>query len=91
MLIEVVDVAVEDFDEEFHRYSGVHAGVGDAEGTLKTFEDALAVAVELWVGISGDGIGIGIGSLSYVLGVLAAFLLVFFLLWWEGLDWDRPP
>lgn len=48
LLIEVVDVAVQDLDEEFYRYGGVHAGVGDAEGALEAFQDAFAVAVELW-------------------------------------------
>lgn len=50
LLVEVVDVAVEDFDEEFYRYGGVHAGVGDAESSLEAFEDSFAVAVELWFG-----------------------------------------
>ena len=48
LLVEVVDVAIQDLDEEFYRYGGVHAGVGDAEGALEAFEDAFAVAVELW-------------------------------------------
>lgn len=47
LLVEVVDVAVEDLDEEFYRHGGVHAGVCDAEGPLEALEDALAVAVEL--------------------------------------------
>lgn len=47
LLIEVVDIAVEDLDEEFDGYGGVHACVCDAEGTLETFEDAFAIAVEL--------------------------------------------
>ena len=47
LLVEVVDVAVQDLDEEFYRYGGVHAGVGDAEGELEAFQDAFAVAVEL--------------------------------------------
>lgn len=47
LLIEVVDVAVEDLHEELDRHSGIHAGVGDAEGALETFEDTFAVAVEL--------------------------------------------
>lgn len=47
LLVEVVDVAVEDLDEEFDGDGGVHAGVCDAEGALETFEDAFAVAVEL--------------------------------------------
>lgn len=47
LLVEVVDVAVENLDEEFHGHGGVHAGVCDAEGSLEALEDALAVAVEL--------------------------------------------
>jgi hypothetical protein len=47
LLVEVVDVAVEDLNEEFDRHGGVHAGVSDAEGALETLEDAFAVAVEL--------------------------------------------
>ena len=30
LLVEVVDVAVEDFDEELDAHGGVHAGIGDA-------------------------------------------------------------
>ena len=48
LLVEVVDVAVEDLDEELHGHGSVHAGVCDAEGPLKALEDALAVAVELF-------------------------------------------
>lgn len=34
LLVEIVDVAVEDLDEELNGDGGVHAGIGDAEGTL---------------------------------------------------------
>ena len=47
LLVEVVDVAVQDLDEELDGHGRVHAGVGDAEGTLQAFEDAFAVAVGL--------------------------------------------
>lgn len=47
LLVEVVDVAVEDLDEELHGHGGVHAGVGDAESALEALKDALSVAVEL--------------------------------------------
>lgn len=47
LLIEVVDVAVEDLNEELHGNGGVHAGVGDAKSSLETFKDSLPVAVEL--------------------------------------------
>ena len=47
LLVEVVYVAVEDLDKEFDGDGGVHASVCDAEGTLKAFKDALAVAVQL--------------------------------------------
>ena len=46
-LVEVVDVAVEDLDEELDAHGRVHASIGDAEGALETFEHALAVAVGL--------------------------------------------
>lgn len=49
LLIEVVDVAIEDLDEEFNGYSSVHAGVCDTESPLETFENALAIAVELGI------------------------------------------
>lgn len=56
LLVEVVDVAVEDLDEEFHADGCVHAGIRDAEGALETFEHAFAIAVELQgVGQCGDG------------------------------------
>ena len=48
LLVEVVDVAVEDLDEEFHGHGSVQAGDCDAEGPLEALEDALAVAVELF-------------------------------------------
>lgn len=51
LLVEIVDVAVEDLDEELNGDGGVHAGVGDAEGTLEAFEDSFAIAVELGVGV----------------------------------------
>ena len=47
LLVEVVDVAIQNLDEEFNGDGGVHAGVCDAQGTLETFEDALAVTVGL--------------------------------------------
>jgi hypothetical protein len=37
LLVEVVDVAVEDLHEELDGDGCVHAGVGDAEGSLETF------------------------------------------------------
>lgn len=57
LLVEVVDVAVEDFHEELDGYSCVHAGICNAEGTLKTLEDSFAIAVELVIllaDVSGD-------------------------------------
>ena len=56
LLVEVVDVAVEDLNEELDRHGRVHAGVGDAERALETFEHALAVAVEL--GMGGSVVGL---------------------------------
>lgn len=47
LLVEVVDVAVQDLDEELDGDGGVHAGVCDSEGALEALEDALAVAVGL--------------------------------------------
>lgn len=49
LLVEVINVAVEDLDEEFDGHGGVHASVGDSESPLKAFKDALAVTVELQV------------------------------------------
>jgi hypothetical protein len=34
LLVEVVDVAVEDFDKEFDGHGGIHAGICDTQGTL---------------------------------------------------------
>ena len=48
LLVKVVDVAVEDLDEKLHRHSGVHAGIGNAESTLETLKDSLAVAIKLF-------------------------------------------
>lgn len=47
LLVEIVDIAVEDFHKELDGDSGVHAGVGHTEGALKALEDSFAVAVEL--------------------------------------------
>lgn len=46
-LVEVVDVSVEDLDEQFDGYGGVHAGVCDSESTLEAFQNALTVTVDL--------------------------------------------
>jgi len=34
LLVKVVDVLVQDLDKELDRHCGIHAGVGDTEGTL---------------------------------------------------------
>ena len=47
LLVEVVDVAIQDFDEKLDRDGGVHACVCDTESALEAFENALAVAVGL--------------------------------------------
>lgn len=47
LLVEVVNVAVEDLDEEFDGDGGIHARVCDAECTLEAFEDAFSIAIEL--------------------------------------------
>ena len=47
LLIEVVDVAVQNLDEELHRDGRVHAGIRNTEGALKTLENPFSIAVEL--------------------------------------------
>ena len=47
LLIKIVDVAIQDFDKQFNRHRSVHASVGDAEGTLETFQHPFAVTIEL--------------------------------------------
>ena len=47
LLVEVVDIAVQDLNEELDRDCCVHAGIGDAESTLQALEHTLAIAVEL--------------------------------------------
>jgi hypothetical protein len=47
LLIEVVDVAVQNLDEELHGDGRVHAGISDTEGTLETLENPFSIAVEL--------------------------------------------
>ncbi len=88
LLVEVVDVAVEDLDEELDGNGGVHACVGNTEGALQAFEDALAVAVELDLSVRVEERS---QVIAYVFGVLSAFVAFFFVLRWESLDWDRPP
>lgn len=47
LLVEIVDIAVENFHKELDGDSGVHTGVGHTEGALEALEDSFAVAVEL--------------------------------------------
>lgn len=47
LLVEVVDIAVQDFHKELDGDSGIHAGVSHTECTLEALEDPFAVAVEL--------------------------------------------
>jgi len=47
LLVKVVDVSVEDLDEQLDRGGRFHARVCHAERALETFENPLAVAVEL--------------------------------------------
>lgn len=49
LLIEVVDIAVQNLNEELDRYCCVHARIGDAESTLQALEHTLTIAVELLV------------------------------------------
>lgn len=49
LLVKEVDITVQDFDEQFNGHSGIHAGVGDTEGTLKALKDAFAVAIGLGI------------------------------------------
>lgn len=52
LLLEVVDVAIEDFHEKFYRNCRVHARIGNSQGALKTFQNSLAVSVKLeWVSV----------------------------------------
>lgn len=47
LLIEIIYISVQDFDEEFYRDGGVHACVCYSEGSLEAFEDSFSVTVEL--------------------------------------------
>jgi hypothetical protein len=47
LLIEIVHITIEYFDEELDGNGGVHAGVRYTKRTLEAFEDAFAVSVEL--------------------------------------------
>jgi len=47
-LIEIVDIAVQDLDEQLDGRCGFHARVGDAQSPLKAFEHPLAITIELW-------------------------------------------
>jgi len=46
-LIEVVYIAVQNLHEELDGHRSVHAGVCYTKSALQTFEDALAIAIEL--------------------------------------------
>lgn len=47
LLIKVVHVAVQDFDEQLHRNGGIHAGISDTERALQTLEYSFSIAIEL--------------------------------------------
>lgn len=47
LLVEVVDVAVEDFHKQLNRYSGVHARICYSKCTLQALEYTFAIAVKL--------------------------------------------
>ena len=49
LLIKIVHVAVQDLHEELDGDGGIHAGVGNAQSTLKALENALAVAIGLFI------------------------------------------
>lgn len=47
LLVEVVDVAIENFDEQLNRYSGIHASISNAERSLEAFEYSFTIAIDL--------------------------------------------
>jgi hypothetical protein len=47
LLVEVVHVAVQNLNKEFHGHRGIHTCVSNTECTLQTFEHSLSIAVEL--------------------------------------------
>lgn len=49
LLVEVIDIAVQNLNEELDRDCSVHARIGDAESTLQALEHTLPIAVELLV------------------------------------------
>lgn len=48
LLVKVVDVTIQDLDKELDRHSRIHACVSDAQCTLQTLQNALAITVRLW-------------------------------------------
>jgi hypothetical protein len=47
LLVEVVDVAVQNLDEELHGNGRVHAGISHTESTLEALENPFSITVEL--------------------------------------------
>jgi len=45
LLVEIINVAVQDFDKEFYGNGRVHAGIGNTEGTLKALENPFSIAL----------------------------------------------
>ena len=47
LLVKVVQVAVQNFDKQFHRHGGIHARICHTQGSLQALQDALAIAIKL--------------------------------------------
>jgi hypothetical protein len=47
LLVKVVHVAVQDFDEQLYRHCGIHAGIGDTERALQALEYSFPITIEL--------------------------------------------
>lgn len=47
LLVKVVYVAVQNLNEKFDGYRGVHAGVCYTQSTLQTFEHTFTIAIKL--------------------------------------------
>lgn len=37
LLVKVIDIAIKDFDKQFHGYGRIHAGIRNTKGALETF------------------------------------------------------
>lgn len=49
LLVEVVDVAIEDLNEQLDGDGCIHAGIGNTKSTLEALQDSFSITVKLFL------------------------------------------